>query len=361
MTCSFHDKTSGRNTYVNLTTSFDAVPAGDTDGHSSAPRWLVATDRWKRASLWWGESLLSWWWATVSASMTYHQDVTANKAPFRKCILNWYPNENSTDIMSSNFMHGAYACIIDDGDGQFHTTYWANYTEGATLEELYSARNNFGQKNLILPGTYRLARAMYSTVMSDLGQDIDPKLNALLRPESLQDFTSGINYSMKWRTGQPWWIVFQPGPATADYEQLKDSTGELEVTPSVISTRYSCQIPKRKSAASLVLSIFVADVVLLQVAWAAFVLVVGFCMRNRYQVNHCEGCAEKQMDQHSGRIWTPLSWRGHKKAAHSGELSLLDSSGSTAVGSRRSLLVPESPGIGLGILDSPEYRSHSPA
>ena len=134
MTCSFRDKTSGRNTYVNLTTSFDAVPAGDTDGHSSAPRWLVATDRWKRASLWWGESLLSNYWIGLVYTMAGNS--SCNNETITKGILSFSQLRNGTtlNVLDPEFLSLSWRLILASGTVHWAGTnavmYAANLTDG---------------------------------------------------------------------------------------------------------------------------------------------------------------------------------------------------------------------------------------
>lgn len=62
------------------------------------------------------------------------------------------------------------------------------------------------------------------------------------------------------------------GPAQKSYEDLKDDTGNIDVTPAVIFTEYLCQIPQRKPMGSLIISIFLADLVFLQALWKILTL-----------------------------------------------------------------------------------------
>ena len=56
-------------------------------------------------------------------------------------------------------------------------------------------------------------------------------------------------------------VSAQPGPARDSYEALKDQTGPLQ---AVVFTKYLCQVPRRKSTGTLLLSILVADLVFMQ-------------------------------------------------------------------------------------------------
>ena len=51
-------------------------------------------------------------------------------------------------------------------------------------------------------------------------------------------------------------------------------TGPLYISPSTISAEYLCQVPKRKPIGNLIVTILVADLVLLQTVWQIYKLVV---------------------------------------------------------------------------------------
>ncbi len=61
-----------------------------------------------------------------------------------------------------------------------------------------------------------------------------------------------------------------PGPANDSYDALKDQTGPLQISAAVISTKYLCQVPKRKSTGTILVSILVADLVFMQALWKIF-------------------------------------------------------------------------------------------
>lgn len=126
---------------------------------------------------------------------------------------------------------------------------------------------------------------MYSVVMTDLGQvSVPAESNVLLSETALQEFTEGLAYHSFV------WTNIDPGPANADYDTLKATIGALGTTPSVISTMYTCQIPRRKSAGSLILSILVADLVFLQASWQLYIFVARLFLRDEHKPAYCEGC-----------------------------------------------------------------------
>ena len=110
-----------------------------------------------------------------------------------------------------------------------------------------------------------LVKSFYSTIMTDLGQTTMVP-NILLNATALQHFTQNFT-SMQNNTPNA-----QPGPARDSYEVLKDQTGPLNTSTAVISTKYLCQVPRRKSTGTLLVSILVADLVFMQALWKIFTI-----------------------------------------------------------------------------------------
>lgn len=98
--------------------------------------------------------------------------------------------------------------------------------------------------------------------MTDLGQTTATP-NILLNATALQYFTQNFTAMQK----QNDTLGAKPGPANDSYEALKDHTGSLNTSTAVISTKYLCQVPRRKSIGTLLVSILVADLVFMQVLW----------------------------------------------------------------------------------------------
>lgn len=137
-----------------------------------------------------------------------------------------------------------------------------------------------------------------------MGQEGPASSNVLLQDKALQTFSSGVAF-----TSFPW-VNFVPGPATGDYDALKGTTGKLGTSPSVISTKYTCQIPTRKPAGPLILSILVADLVFLQTAWSIYTFVAGLLLQEKDKPSYCEGCLKQMGTPAEGvpleRLETPL-------------------------------------------------------
>lgn len=113
------------------------------------------------------------------------------------------------------------------------------------------------------------AKSAYSVVLADLGQT--HLLNILVDELALEYYTAEFLRFLA-KGGNEGNAI--PGPAKEPYATLKSSTGELKIVDLVIFTKYLYQVPRVKSVASLVFSILVADLVLLQALWTVFTFVV---------------------------------------------------------------------------------------
>jgi len=107
-----------------------------------------------------------------------------------------------------------------------------------------------------------LAKAAYSAVLADLGQADTP--NILSNETALGYFTANFT------TIHEYLSTDRFGPERIPFDAERSTSGPLGVVPSVIRQQYYCQVPQLKSTGDLVLSIVIADLVLLQAAWQLF-------------------------------------------------------------------------------------------
>ncbi|CZR51793.1 uncharacterized protein PAC_01670 [Phialocephala subalpina] len=142
--------------------------------------------------------------------------------------------------------------------------------------------------NIWLPAD-SLAKSFYSTILTDLGQ-------TTATPNILTNATALQNFSQNFTSMQRQIVNAVPGPANDSYDALKDQTGALNMSVAVISTKYLCLVPKRKSSGTLFVSILVADLVFMQALWKIFRLCTGAWLTHRDPgANFCSGC-EKRTD-----------------------------------------------------------------
>ncbi|KAI0379376.1 hypothetical protein F5Y04DRAFT_128158 [Hypomontagnella monticulosa] len=136
---------------------------------------------------------------------------------------------------------------------------------------------------------------MWFTILADLGRNDDAMPNMLARPELLESLSSGMpqaNHTLRqaFRHG-----VDCCGENLMSREAFNPSESpdvKLRVDPSTLTANYLCQVPQLKSAGNLFLSVLVADLVILQVIWKVFTLIVDrFCVKNPEEALYCATCA----------------------------------------------------------------------
>ncbi|KAF2104861.1 hypothetical protein NA57DRAFT_51657 [Rhizodiscina lignyota] len=294
ITCAVQGR--NRTAMLNLTQEYDYIPT--TIGFPPLNDSFLGTnfldrDKQSKACLWWGESLLSTYYCELSWQMQLNRQnqTDTGGSAIRKGTISFTPNDkSSSDIENSGFLDIDFRFIVDEGSGLYDIIAPGNYFENkdsATVAGLVAQK---AYPN-IWKSADSLAKSAQSTVLVDLGQASEVP-NILTNASALRDFTSGFPTSLH--------ANMLPGPATKPYESLKDTTGPLTVTPSVISTEYICQVPQRKSAGMLIVAIFIADLVFLQALWIVFRLVVDhFFLRRIPGAGYCEGCAPQSRAKYS--------------------------------------------------------------
>jgi hypothetical protein len=108
-----------------------------------------------------------------------------------------------------------------------------------------------------------LAKSFYSAISADLGRVNHSSI--LTNEATLQLFTENYSNTV--------FDLVSAGPASDSYEALKATTGKPKVTPSAIFATYLCQTPERKLTTALVISVLLANLVLLRALWSTMTLV----------------------------------------------------------------------------------------
>ena len=178
--------------------------------------------------------------------------------------------------------------------------------ENNYISSVFNLSSNNASPNVWLASD-SLAKSFYSTIMTDLGQTTATP-NILLNATTLQYFTQNFTEMQK----SP--VNAKPGPANDSYEALKGQTGPLNTSAAVISTKYLCQVPRRKSTEILFMSVLVADFVFMQVLWNILNLCSGAWLAHKdpkgknhpclfndavtgliltESANYCSGCAKQ--------------------------------------------------------------------
>jgi hypothetical protein len=268
-------------TTVNLTAQYNPITGtGDVPGTSR----LISRNRMTKATFFWAEALLSAYWVdTVSTVWNLSAPLELQKG-----VLWFRPNKGVTDITSLQFFDMNYNFFSEGNATYLHDTWHTT--------EHYINRKNLSQPQIWLQSD-RLAKSMYSTVMADLGQTNATHGPSLLNdPATLQMYSS--NFSWIANSSDIYKPSFSP-LEKQDYQTLKKQgeTGPLAFSPSVISTKYLCQVPQLKSPGDILMSVLLADLVFLSLAWKIFTYGVDYFFLHKLpSSNYCEGCLHADGD-----------------------------------------------------------------
>jgi hypothetical protein len=270
-------------TMLNLTMDYNYVPLNVRYRTQAAYFGSVFLTRnsTTKASLYWGESLLSMTWAAACRKL---QDISYDlmSEMVTKGTLNFRPRPGVTTSITDLAFFGLDYQLIRTGSGLPNQFFLppADNRDPTDIGRLDAEDVFPNMWNL----SDTLAKAAYSAVLTDLGQ-VDAPHNLLLDPDQLQHFTANFSY---------WYehiAYVRPGPLVQGYAVLKNATGPLAVTPSVFALDYICQVPRRKAWAPLIVSVLVADLVLLQATWRLYKLATDyFFVKNIPDGQRCEGC-----------------------------------------------------------------------
>jgi len=230
---------------------------------------FLARNLAQKPSLWWGESLMSWYWIYVAAHTQNIRDnqVAAGETPIRKGILSFSRNEEETNVASLDYFKVNYRFSVEYADFSTEMIFPGFYNETNSVAELDSQE---AYPNIWVAAD-SLAKSVFWTILTDLGQtSLGP--NILTDRDLLAYFTA--NFSLINEEYPPFNAL--PGPAKASFDPQADELNDtaLVLFPSVVSTSYLCQIPKTKSTGNLLMSILVADLIFLQALWKIYILVV---------------------------------------------------------------------------------------
>lgn len=165
-------------TMLNLTQEYDYVPPSISFGAESAflGTNFIERDRQSRASLWWGESLLSTYWGSLSWQMQLirENDTEIGQPGIRKGSMSFTRTEEARgDITDLNFFQVDYRFIIDtvDPPGAFTVVFPGSYSPSnftaGTRTSFLAAQSAYPN---IWPQADALAKSAYSTILADLGQ-----------------------------------------------------------------------------------------------------------------------------------------------------------------------------------------------
>lgn len=277
-------------TYLQLVTTYDPIPPANEPTSV-----FLDTNATSKASLYWGQSIMRLYWSQML--MEYYKENYFMERPYYMAEITLQRDDSSAatpeKLKSVDFL-SADACwfLYPNATGIRHGNGFCTSHTPSVLA------NGDGMTGKAVPGIWiplaMLAKAMWFTVLADLGRDDGAggfMPNALANPDLLQNFTadlSAVNASLPgaWR-----WGVTSASRSLAPYDAGRDGTAQLGVNSSVLATSYACQTPRLKSPGTLFVAVLVADLVLLQAIWKVYVMAVDYWVGKRSDAMYCEGCA----------------------------------------------------------------------
>lgn len=326
----------GGQIFVELMTAYDLIlPVGQ-------PSSFLNTNATNKASLYWGLSVARLYWEELVKK--YYEDNLHRDTPYYKAQFNldrpdsW--NSTGHGETSVDFLR-VRSCWLTPlnltGIKEFDI-----HCEHQSIS-LLAQQSGTGKPP---PGVWDplsvLAKAFWFTVLADLGQNDPAMPNMLASPEKLEWLTQNMTQINETLTESYYRWGLSKSLSLSPYLAQDDGDGQLHVRPAVLSTNYICQVPRRKSAASLIVAVVVADYALLQILWLIFVLAVDyFFLSKQEDSDYCEGCAKSIAAGTPLRNFEPQSPSGGSIELQGRKATSLDGDGSQAEAS----LLPKGPRI----------------
>ncbi|KAK6953261.1 hypothetical protein Daesc_005562 [Daldinia eschscholtzii] len=290
------DEGSLNRQYSEILNTHDALPRPNT-----AQSMFLTLNKIESPSIYWGYSILGMYWRTVMQTF-YDENMLRTPPPFLKAVVGLERNTALTGTMEEQVSNveflkvGSCFFIPLNSTGVAFTK--NRYCNTTSITELAESPDHPATFERPMPAIWRaiavLGKAAWFTTMADLGQDSDSMLNMLARPELLENLTPDMaraNHTLKkkFRYGVDCYgdlLIYQHG-----FDKTQFPGVELRVDQSVIAANYLCQVPQLKSPGNLIISVLVADLVLLQAIWKIFVLLVDrFCIKSTEEARYSASC-----------------------------------------------------------------------
>lgn len=276
------------------------------------PSFVIDADPLKHASLWWGVELLENHLLGLRALMAkvFPGREKTGTRHFTSVRLKYTTQQQGGSIEDDTlFDKPFYQFSVVDGE-------MMNNENGPALG-VYNDEDS--QLSAPLTEGLSLAKVFYSAVLVDLGEEKRP--NLLLDPINLQkaldtqfnfnrDKGHYLNNAVGNDTGTAdyvhWWRwrgIAPPKtfrnentsvPMEDSYRDFGDQTGPLATRRASIHDEYLCSVPVRRSLGAVVLSVLLANLVLLKASWAVLKFIAEQMVSARDpRAMHCDGCLLK--------------------------------------------------------------------
>ncbi|KAK8084738.1 hypothetical protein PG997_006009 [Apiospora hydei] len=210
---------------------------------------FLSRNKTNATSLWWGESMLQMYWlVTARAYIDGAQDTDVGKDQTYNAAITLQRRESTDqgtaeETMSDDFF--ATGCFVE-----------ASYCGTNVTSELADpskAKEDWHPYPKLWRRANLLGKAMYFTVLADLGRQDAPVPNMLTRPNLLANLTANLTSEVQWWKSAskkegfaPHWQP-DPGLSQDKFDPGQTPPPSLGAAPAFLSTNYICQVPRVKA------------------------------------------------------------------------------------------------------------------
>jgi hypothetical protein len=293
-------------TYFELVATFDAV--------NRDVGYFISSNKTTQASLYWGQSLLQLYWRVFARNYKLAANGTVKDGLYHATII---LTRNSTakvgtaaEVESLEFFH--VECFTEHS--------YCNKKSVPRLMQIHTGSDPYPS---IWKSVDVLGKAMWFSVLTDLGRNQSAVPNMLVEPRLLANLTSNFTSEYNGSISSS----FHKGLAQAPFDPNATPLPNLNATQATLITNYVCQVPRMKSAGRLFSTVLQANLVYLQNAYALFVFIISYLLYHRNpDVNYCDGCrgvighrAQQSDDQYAlltGQVGAKLDNQDSSSSMH---------------------------------------------
>ena len=270
----YFETTQGR-TYVDLLVIYDPVASSQ-----NSMRYFVDSDQTHQANLYWANSMMRFYWADVMwkfAIANKKQDNRWFNGNVQFGRENPEPGRNTfseAEIMDKDGDFFGITCFFNRNvDPDVISNF--DFCQERNITDLESKSKGPLHMPDFWHSANTLSKSVYFAMLADLGQADQFMPNPFSQARLLEDFSRGLsetreklfeNKAFAWGIND---AISYSSFKSSDFPDVN-----LNITPSVLSSSYLCKVRKLKSSLSLIISVLVADIVLLSSTWRAYVWAV---------------------------------------------------------------------------------------
>ncbi|KAI0838456.1 hypothetical protein F5Y06DRAFT_303776 [Hypoxylon sp. FL0890] len=319
--CYVDEGSPSHRTYFELISTYDPLPA-----QQGALSTFPNLNKTRDPSQYWGSTILNVYWATVMQAF-FDQNVGSDD-PFFKGVMNLEQNTTLGGTMEDQVSNIEFLRVRDCFFIPLNSTGIAflnnPYCNSSSITTLADSVAAFERP---VPGIWRsvavLGKAMWFSVLADLGRNDDSMPNMLARPNLLANLSSNLTQANQTLEIGFRFTVDHSDISLQSFDPSQSPDVHLGVNQSILASDYLCQIPQLKSPGNLLVSVLVADLVILQAIWTIFRLVVDkFYIKDAEEARYCTACTPKPQGDEPSGVYESID-------GHESEMILLQERGSS--------------------------------